>query len=84
MRCGCPHCGAFMVNMGEDQSVCVCPDCGYRCNACLGTGTAITREQLRQLKNTEWFVPHFDDASTEDEDSEMPKTSARPDAPEGF
>lgn len=84
MRCGCPNCGTFMVNIGEDQSVCVCPDCGYRCNACLGTGTAITREQLHQLKNTEWIMPLFDGALTEDEATDMPRTAERPDAPEEF
>jgi hypothetical protein len=58
MRCGCPHCDAFMIQGGAAE-VCVCPECGYRCNACLGTGTAITREELAKLRGTEWFSPSF-------------------------
>ena len=49
MRCGCPHCGAFMIQ-AEDGSVCACPDCGYQCNACLGTGTAISRRDAQALR----------------------------------
>lgn len=60
MRCGCPHCNTFMVQKDHDASVCVCPECHYRCNACLGTGTALTREALAQLKGTDWFSPSFD------------------------
>lgn len=68
MRCGCPHCEAFMIQ-SEEQS-CVCPDCGYRCNACLGTGTVISREALQKLKDTDWFEPSFDSPSGDDgEDS---------------
>ena len=70
MRCGCPQCDAFMVQEDEAQSACVCPFCGYRCNACLGTGTAITREELARLKNTEWFTPRFDDETDGDGDSD--------------
>ena len=28
---------------------CVCPDCLYRCSACMGTNTVISREDLRSL-----------------------------------
>ena len=45
MRCGCPQCETFMVHEEDRQSACVCPQCGYKCNACLGTGTALTREE---------------------------------------
>lgn len=50
MRCGCPQCGAFMIQ-AEDGSVCNCPDCGYQCNACLGTGTAISRADAQAICN---------------------------------
>lgn len=66
MRCGCPHCDAFMVQEDECQSACVCPGCGYRCNACLGTGTALSREDVLRLKSTDWFAPDFS-AATDDE-----------------
>ena len=27
---------------------CVCPECLYRCRACMGTNTVIRRDQLRE------------------------------------
>lgn len=57
MRCGCPQCGAFMIQADGDASVCVCPDCGYRCNACLGTGTALTRAELLARLGSDWYAP---------------------------
>ena len=55
MRCGCPQCGAFMVQADGAKCLCICPDCGYRCNACLGTGTALTREEaLARFGNGEY------------------------------
>lgn len=68
MRCGCPHCEAYMIQSETEHQACVCPECGYRCNACLGTNTVITREQLAQLKNVEWFTPNFD-SPVSDEDA---------------
>ena len=50
MRCGCPQCGAFMIQ-SEDGSVCVCPECDYRCNACLGTGTAISKLDAQAIRD---------------------------------
>jgi hypothetical protein len=67
MRCGCPSCGAFMVQTEEAPIVCVCPECGYRCDACLGTGTALTREELQKLRGTEWFAPSFNGGTEENE-----------------
>lgn len=86
MRCGCPHCEAFMVQEEDRQNACVCPSCGYRCNACLGTGTAMSREDILRLKNSDWFTPDFD-AATDDEASAASDTFTapeRPDAPRGF
>ena len=67
MRCGCPHCEAYMIQSETEYMACVCPDCGYRCNACLGTNTVITREMLSKLKDVEWFTPNFE-APVSDED----------------
>ena len=82
MRCGCPECGAFMVNSDGPRMGCVCPQCGARCTDCLGTDTVISREALRQLKKTEWFTPQFDapEPGTEDmlPEEEGPDPSERP------
>ena len=54
MRCGCPNCGAFMVHEETGSHVgCVCPDCLYRCTACLGTNTVMSLEEVLRLKNGE-------------------------------
>ena len=49
MRCGCPNCGTFMIHSERDNA-CVCPDCLYRCYACQGTGTALSREAVQALR----------------------------------
>ena len=54
MRCGCSQCGAFMVH-AENGKECVCPDCGNRCSACLGTDTVVPREQLGALLQRGWI-----------------------------
>ena len=59
MRCGCPHCQAYMVQSDGEALACVCPECGYRCNACLGTGTVLSREALQALRDKDWFTPNF-------------------------
>ena len=41
----------------------------YRCNACLGTGTVISRERLKALKDTDWFTPQFDSPVSDEEDA---------------
>ncbi len=48
MRCGCDACGAFMIH-AEDKPVCVCPECGTRCDACLGTNSVVDRAHLKEL-----------------------------------
>lgn len=48
MRCGCPQCETYMIQSDTGNAACICPDCGYRCNACMGTNTVISREQLLQ------------------------------------
>ena len=49
MRCSCPECGDFMIHAESDAS-CVCPNCLRRCSACLGTGTALSRESVMAMK----------------------------------
>ena len=51
MRCGCPECGTFMVHEeGGSNISCVCPECMFRCSACLGTDSLITREDVERLR----------------------------------
>lgn len=45
-----------MIQAESDHLGCVCPDCGYRCNDCLGTNTVVSRESLKALA----FDPRFD------------------------
>ena len=54
MRCHCPHCETetWMIH-SERDSACVCPQCLYRCYACQGTGTALTREQVLALREND-------------------------------
>ena len=51
VRCSCPHCETetWMIHSERDNA-CVCPQCLYRCYACQGTGTALTREQILSLR----------------------------------
>ena len=54
MRCGCPRCGEFMVHEESGEHLgCVCPDCLYRCTACLGTDSVITKEEIERMKKGE-------------------------------
>ncbi len=55
MRCSCKECGTYMIQAESDHLGCVCPDCGYRCNDCLGTNTVVGRESLKALA----FDPRF-------------------------
>ena len=43
---------------------CVCPECLYRCRACMGTNTVVSREDLHKLT----FIDHT--AETEMEETE--------------
>lgn len=49
MRCGCPYCEAFMIQ-AESENTCICPDCGYRCTACLGANSMLSKEEIKQMK----------------------------------
>lgn len=50
MRCACPHCELYMIQSETGEPACCCPECGYRCNACMGTNTVISREALHTWK----------------------------------
>ena len=40
-----------MVHAESLELGCVCPECGYRCKACLGTNSVLSRDALRHLKD---------------------------------
>ena len=50
MRCSCQVCVTYMVHAESLELGCVCPECGYRCKACLGTNSVLSRDALRHLK----------------------------------
>lgn len=65
MRCSCADCGVYM-NHAEDLKLgCVCPNCGFRCNACLGTDSILSKEDLKQIERP-WF--DFNEPETVKED----------------
>lgn len=66
MRCSC-DCGTYMVHSESMHLGCICPECGARCTACLGTNTVISRDDLKRLKTVQWFEPSFEGAPAEPE-----------------
>ena len=50
MRCSCYNCGTYMTHSESMHLGCVCPECGARCKACLGTNSVLSRESLKSLK----------------------------------
>ena len=55
MRCSCHECGTYMNQSEGLELGCVCPECFYRCQDCLGTNTVVSREAIRALA----FDPRF-------------------------
>ena len=51
MRCSCKNCGVYMIQSEDSHLGCVCPECGNRCTACLGTNSVMSIEQIRALKS---------------------------------
>lgn len=49
MRCSCHVCDTYMVHSEGLELGCVCPECGYRCKACLGTDSVISRDSLKGI-----------------------------------
>ena len=50
MRCSCHVCDTYMVHSEGLALGCVCPNCGYRCKACLGTDSVISRDSLKDIR----------------------------------
>ena len=59
MRCGCPECEAYMIQSEGLATACVCPECAFRCNACMGSNTLVSREEL--LRSAETFMHLLED-----------------------
>lgn len=51
MRCSCTNCGVYMIQSEDSHLGCVCPECGNRCTACLGTDSIMGREQVNSIKD---------------------------------
>ena len=49
MRCSCHVCDTYMVHSEGIELGCVCPNCGYRCKACLGTDSVVSRDSLKGI-----------------------------------
>ena len=56
MRCSCHDCGTYMNQSEGLELGCVCPECGYRCKACLGTNSVVSRENLKKLASDPAFL----------------------------
>ena len=71
MRCACHVCDTYMVHSEGLALGCVCPNCGYRCKACLGTDSVISRDSL---KNIQYDPTVMNDifSSFDDEDDDDP------------
>ena len=70
MRCGCPQCGTYMIQSEGIDFGCVCPECLYRCRACMGTNTVVSRENLRSLAFRS--MPAEEETPTEEETEKGP------------
>ena len=46
----------------EGKEACVCPECGHRCSACLGTDTGVSRDKLKDLRFVGWISRDISDA----------------------
>ena len=56
MRCSCHNCGTYMNQSEGLELGCVCPECSYRCKACLGTDSVVSRENLKDLARNPFFL----------------------------
>ena len=78
MRCGCPECGTYMIQSEGINFGCVCPECLFRCRACMGTNTVVSRENLRHLV----FVDHTKEHEAQEETGDVQRN--QPLRPEDF
>lgn len=51
MRCSCMKCGVYMIQSDDSHLGCVCPECGNRCVACLGTDSVMSRDAIMSIRN---------------------------------
>ena len=56
MRCSCHVCDTYMNQSEGIELGCVCPECGYRCKACLGTNSVVSRNALKNLSRDPNFL----------------------------
>ena len=70
MRCSCHVCDTYMNQSEGLELGCVCPNCGYRCKACLGTDSVISRESLKGIANNPIIMQDILN-SFEDEDDDF-------------
>ena len=77
MRCSCRVCDTYMVQSEGLALGCVCPDCGYRCKACLGTDSVVSRDALKNLVNNDMLMR--DIFTSFDKADEPPETDPSPD-----
>lgn len=56
MRCSCHQCDTYMAQSEGLELGCVCPNCGYRCKACLGTNSVVSRDALKSLSRDPSFL----------------------------
>ena len=66
MRCRCKK---WLTDIGEDTIV-LCPECGYRCTDCLGTNTVVQKDQLSRLAFDPRFSPEALARAFEDEEED--------------
>ena len=85
MRCSCKVCDTYMIQAESDHLGCVCPECGYRCNDCLGTDSVVSRDHLARLALDPRFSPERWDhvfEFPEEEETSFPDDCFRPKAPD--
>lgn len=56
MRCSCTNCGVYMIQSDDSHLGCVCPECGSRCTACLGTNSVMSKETIASIKDDPLFA----------------------------
>ena len=78
MRCTCPVCGVWRIHAESDALGCVCPECGSRCTACLGTDSVVSREALARLADDPRFSPEAFAAVFEEDDDPDESDSVPP------
>lgn len=77
MRCSCHECGTYMNQSEGLELGCVCPECGYRCKACLGTDSVVSKESLKDLVYKETVMRDIFTSFDDEEDG--PERDPSPD-----